>query len=227
MANARKRRTTGVDGDGVRVTRGPSRFPDRGVVAAAVAGIVGAFILARQYQAHEDPSLAVTPDVMAVASDRSEVAGPAAELDAVTSLPESPRRRRLLARRLARKLPRTYGPEGRPELQAADAIAALRAAGVRDGIAAFPPPGTDPPKRGIVVPDGFALPEGYIRHYQTTDEGESLPPILMLHPDYELVDENGNPITAPEDGVVPPELAPPGLPVEMLDLPGRETGSAP
>jgi hypothetical protein len=219
-----------VDGDGVRVTRGPSRLPGRGVVVAAVAGIVGAFIIARQHQAHEAPSPvapAVTGDAMAVANDKPEVAAPANRSDAVTSLPESPRRRLALARRLARKLPRTYGPEGRPELQAADAIAALRAAGVRDGIAAFPPPGTDPPKRGIVVPDDFALPEGYIRHYQTTDEGEALPPILMLHPDYELVDENGNPITVPEDGVVPPELAPPGLPVETLDVPGRGTDSAP
>jgi hypothetical protein len=218
-----------VDGDGVRVTRGPSRFPSRGLAVAALAVLVGAFIMARQHRVDEGAapvSSTLTRDVTVVASDTPEAPPPPTTPDAVTSLPESPRRRHMLARRIARKLPRTYGPEGKPELQAADAIAALRAAGVRDGIAAFPPPGTDPPKRGVVVPDDFPLPEGYIRHYQTTDEGEALPPILMLHPDYELVDEHGNPITV-QDGVVPPELVPPGLPVEMLDVPGRGTDSAP
>ena len=32
------------------------------------------------------------------------------------------------------------------------------------GINVFPRPGTDPPKAGIVVPDGYALPPGYVRH---------------------------------------------------------------
>ena len=66
--------------------------------------------------------------------------------------------------------------------------------GVNAGIAAFPPPGTKPVKRGIVVPDDFVLPEGYVRHYQTTDEGQQLEPILMFHPDYVLVDASGKPV---------------------------------
>ena len=37
----------------------------------------------------------------------------------------------------------------------------------------------------------FELPEGYVRHYQSTDDGEQLPAILMFHPDYEFVDEQG------------------------------------
>jgi hypothetical protein len=87
------------------------------------------------------------------------------------------------------------------------------------GIAVFPPPGTDPPKVGILVPDDFELPEGYVRHYQATDDGELLPPILMFHPDYEFLDPNGQPIELPEDLIVPPELAPPGLEPNLLELP--------
>jgi hypothetical protein len=87
------------------------------------------------------------------------------------------------------------------------------------GIAAFPPPGTDPPKVGILVPDDFELPDGYVRHYQATDDGELLPPILMFHPDFEFRDENGQLIELPKDLIVPPELAPPGMPIEPLELP--------
>jgi hypothetical protein len=87
------------------------------------------------------------------------------------------------------------------------------------GIALFPPPGTNPPKSGIIVPDDFAVPPGYVRHYQTTDDGRELKPILMFHPDYQFVDENGNPLEIPADGVVPPDMAPPGLPIEILDVP--------
>ena len=100
-------------------------------------------------------------------------------------------------------------------------IGALNAAGIHDGIAAFPPPGTDPPRSGVIVPDDWVLPEGYVRHYQTTDDGEPLPPILMFHPDYTFTDEQGNPIAIPPDRIVPPELVPPGLPVRMLELPAQ------
>lgn len=31
-----------------------------------------------------------------------------------------------------------------------------------------------------------------VRHYQTTDDGQQLAPILMVHPDCELVDGPGN-----------------------------------
>ena len=87
------------------------------------------------------------------------------------------------------------------------------------GIALFPPPGTKPIKRGIVVPDDFELPEGYVRHYQATDDGKMLPPILMFHPDYQPVDANGQPVPVPENRIVPPELAPAGLAIQMLEPP--------
>lgn len=94
--------------------------------------------------------------------------------------------------------------------------------GEPSGIALFPPPGTNPPKEGLIVPDDFELPPGYVRHYQVTDDGKPLPPILMFHPDAEITDEQGNPVAVPPDLVVPPELAPPGFPLEKLQVPEPE-----
>lgn len=87
------------------------------------------------------------------------------------------------------------------------------------GIGLFPSPGTDPPKRGIIVPDDAELPEGYVRHYQATDDGKALPPILLFHPDYEWVDEQGAVVGLPQSRVVPPEMAPPGIPIQILEIP--------
>ncbi len=88
----------------------------------------------------------------------------------------------------------------------------------RSGLALFVP-GTKPIKKGIVVPDDFPLPPGYLRHYQTTDDGQMLSAILMFHPDHTPLDANGQPIPIPENRVVPPELAPAGLPITMLEVP--------
>ena len=93
------------------------------------------------------------------------------------------------------------------------------AARPKEGIAAFPPPGTKRIKPGLKVPDDFPLPSGYMRHYQATDKGLMLEPILLYHPDYELVDAKGNVIPLPPDRVVPPESAPEGLPLETLEIP--------
>lgn len=110
-----------------------------------------------------------------------------------------------------------------PEIRAADYIQALRDAGETGGLAAFPPPGTDPIKRGIVVPDDFELPEGYSRHHQTTDDGKDVPAILMFSPGYEFLGPDGVPIPLPPDGIVPPEMAPPGMPLRVLKLGKRRT----
>jgi hypothetical protein len=91
--------------------------------------------------------------------------------------------------------------------------------GVPGGLAVFPPMGSQPLLRGLIVPEDFEVPEGFVKHYQVTDEGEQLPPILMFHPDYEQRDASGKPIEIPEDRVVPPELAPAGMPIEILELP--------
>lgn len=87
------------------------------------------------------------------------------------------------------------------------------------GIALFPPPGTNPPKPGLIVPDDFELPPGYVRHHQVTDDGTPLPPILMFHPDFDWVDASGRRIELPADHVVPADLAPPGMPIRMLVVP--------
>ncbi len=58
-----------------------------------------------------------------------------------------------------------------------------------------------------------------MRHYQATDKGQMLEPILLYHPDYELVDADGHVIPLPPDRVVPPDRAPEGLPIETLDIP--------
>ncbi|AGC41472.1 hypothetical protein MYSTI_00113 [Myxococcus stipitatus DSM 14675] len=88
--------------------------------------------------------------------------------------------------------------------------------------------GTKPLKVGLVVPEGFELPPGYVRHYQSTDEGERVEAILMFHPDHKPVDANGQPIPIPENRVVPEELAPPGMPLRMLELPtGDESKDTP
>jgi hypothetical protein len=89
----------------------------------------------------------------------------------------------------------------------------------RTGVDLFPAPGTKRIKEGIVVPDDFPLPPGYVRHYQATDKGQMLQAILMFHPDYQPLNADGSPMPLPADRVVPPELAPPGLPIEMLAVP--------
>jgi hypothetical protein len=82
------------------------------------------------------------------------------------------------------------------------------------GIDAFPRPGTKPIQRGLIVPEGYELPQGFVRHHQTTDDGEQLPPILKFHPDHV-------PAGAPADRVVPPEMAPRDMPQTWLEPPGK------
>ena len=165
------------------------------------------------------------PPTIAAPGQRDRVAA-----SAPSSGVDRPAARRLresdASQRAAPQLPpadarRTAADDG-PAVPAADAADAAPADGEGEepsGIALFPPPGTDPIKPGIVVPEDFELPPGYVRHYQTTDNGKQLPAILMFHPDYQPVDESGAAIALPEDRVVPPEMAPPGLAHRMLDVP--------
>jgi len=95
------------------------------------------------------------------------------------------------------------------------------------GLAAFPPLGTKPLVSGILVPDGFQLPSGYVRHYQATDDGRMLPPVLLFHPDHAPLDAEGRPLLDTKDRVVPPEQAPPGLPIEYLAPPPAPAGQRP
>ncbi len=142
--------------------------------------------------------------------------------EADTVAPTRPRPSRLAAMPALPVSP--SGPEAAPGTAPEEAPLAMadEPSGEPTGIALFPPPGTKPLKRGILVPEDFELPPGYVRHYQATDDGERVPAILMFHPDHQPRDANGEPIPLPEDRIVPPELAPPGLPIRMLKLPGED-----
>jgi hypothetical protein len=106
----------------------------------------------------------------------------------------------------------------------AEVIRALHARGIHTGLGAFPPPGTRPPLRGLVVPDDFALPPGYVRHHQATDDGQTIAPILMFSPDIDSIDVRGVRVPIPPDRVVPPELAPPGMPLQFVRIPPPRDG---
>ena len=101
----------------------------------------------------------------------------------------------------------------------AEVIERLNKAGVHTGLGAFSPPGTSPPMVGLAVPEDFELPEGYVRHYQATDDGQRIDPILMFSPDFEFLDAAGRPMRLPSNMVVPPNMAPPGLPIHLIKIP--------
>jgi hypothetical protein len=215
------RRTTRVEADGVR------RVETRGVrvvlrvfavvVALVSLGIVVAVVAIRLAPAgrREEARSAASPPAprAETRTDAPTVASPAPE--AAKVIP-----RRKPDREAAAKPPPDEDPE---------APFTVLEPGERRGMAVFPPPGTKPIKRGIVVPDDFELPPGYVRHHQTTDDGEQLPAILMFHPDFEYVDAHGAVVPVPESRIVPPEMAPPGLPIQMLEVrdPKAAPGAAP
>ena len=105
-----------------------------------------------------------------------------------------------------------------------EVIDRLHQAGVHTGLGAFNPPGTKPPLVGLAVPEDFPLPPGYVRHYQATDDGQRIEPILMFAPDYQATTPDGRPVAMPADRVVPPELAPPGLPIRRIVVPAPVAG---
>ncbi len=113
---------------------------------------------------------------------------------------------------------KSYVPRGQ-QPKMSEVITRLHEAGVHTGLGAFSPPGTRPPLVGLAVPEGFVLPKGYVRHHQATDDGQRIEAILMFAPEYQLFDAANNPIAMPKDRVVPPELAPPGLPIRRIVVP--------
>jgi hypothetical protein len=113
-----------------------------------------------------------------------------------------------------------------PVSQEAPEEVPAEAAGEKTGLALFRP-GTKPLKQGLIVPEDFEVPEGYVRHYQTTDDGQRVKAILMFHPDYKPTDSAGQPVALPENRVVPPEMAPPGMPIDILELPEGPEGVEP
>ena len=197
--------------DGVTFTRGAARWRGRAWLAAAFALLSAA------------SWLAFTPRGGEANADQPEKRLPATRDESVPRNDVTEAQASRSAERSVQNASEDGGVSGSPQQLPRDASSEAAS-----GIGLFPPPGTDPVKIGIVVPDDFPLPEGYLRHHQVTDDGQPMPPILMFHPDYELLDERGQPIPLPEDRVVPPELAPEGLPIELLVPPEpREEEGAP
>ena len=112
-----------------------------------------------------------------------------------------------------------YAVAGQPAPTMGEVIAGLHKAGIRTGLGAFNPPGTSPPLVGLAVPEDYPLPEGYVRHFQATDDGPAIEPILMYSPDYEFLDAAGQAIEIPADRVVRVAQAPAGLPIRQVRIP--------
>ena len=204
-----------IDADGVKLVEVAGVRKGVWLLGLALLLAGGAGLLALR--------LALRPDVPEAGLARAEAPVAAVGAPAAPSAVAAPRARPV--RRGAAPPPPPPPPPA--EAEAPTAVPPLPEFPVEpgegpSGIALYPPPGTDPLKRGIRVPEDFELPEGYVRHHQATDDGEGLPAILMFHPDYEWLDENGDAIALPEDRIVPPELAPPGMPIEMLELPASQ-----
>lgn len=202
--------------------------PSLGFLVVAVGMVLGALVWwwASPTAADEAaPAVAAPPVTVPVA------AGAAAVPVAVAANASTPAVRPATPPVVTPRIPRTRDPDGdqtpdlsdyinegeRPTMN--EVIDRLRQAGVRSGLAAFSPPGTRPPLVGLAVPEDFALPDGYVRHHQATDDGQRIEPVLMFAPDRQFVDAAGQPIAIPKDRVVPPELAPPGMPVRRIKIP--------
>lgn len=182
--------------------------------AHAVAGQPHAEVAPSGKELAQEPAPAVPSPAAAKADAKAQVAGP--------------------------QIPRMRDPNGDPSPDIADfinqgevptmaeVISRLHAAGVRSGLGAFNPPGTKAPLVGIAVAPDFELPPGYVRHHQFTDDGQRIEPILMFSPDHPRVTAMGQAAARPQDLVVPPALAPPGLPIRHIVVPPAvEAGAEP
>jgi hypothetical protein len=220
MASRSRHTRVRVDDDGVRTLETPRARRVAWLTAAAVALPVAATVVAIvviRMAPRGSVAATVREPGVTVADDPAPAPVAAASAKPLAAIAGKPVH--LVPKRVERPNAVPTPAEDKHEIDARDAIPALIAAGETGGITVFPLPGTKPLKRGIVVPEGFELPEGYVRHYQATDDGQRVPAILMFHPDYDFVDDRGEPVAVPEDRVVPPEMAPRGLPIEMLELP--------
>jgi hypothetical protein len=215
---------------------GPAWSPSLGLLAVAVVIVLGALA----WWWTSPPSVAdVAPATAAPVPVAASGPAPAAVPPVVAAANGSSPALRTAAPAPAPLVRRARDPDGdqtpdlsdyinegeRPTMN--EVIERLHQAGVRSGLGAFQPPGTRPPLVGLAVPEDFPLPEGYVRHYQATDDGQRIEPILMFAPDRQFVDAAGLPIAIPKDRVVPPELAPPGLPARRITIPAPADAGTP
>jgi hypothetical protein len=223
-----------TDGDGVRVIResGPSLRPALVFAALALLAAGLGYWQLRPSKMTDAPRHAhgdVVPPPAPAAAINVEPSQPPPRTEApMTIKAPLPAEPRLLptapddARSGDSNDIATYVSPTDPEPTAAELIQALRDSGETGGLAAFNPPGTSPPMVGLAVPEDFPLPAGYVRHHQVTDDGQPIEAILMFAPDYVLRDAAGRVLPIPEDRVVPPELAPPGLALRQIEIPPPE-----
>ena len=223
-----------VDEDGIReLRRIPSGGVQRRILFALVVFLAMGTVLGWLLNVAPGRSTVVgmagaVPDAATGAVDRSAAVGPGTGVRTVVATRSPPRPipprpdAEPEAETMSAPDPNdiaSYFRPGDEEPTAGELIAALREAGIREGIAAFNPPGTSPPLEGLAVPEDIELPPGFVRHHQVTDEGEPIEPILMFSPDFEFVDAEGRVVELPADRVVPEELAPAGLPLRRVRIP--------
>ncbi len=203
-----------VDADGVVWFEEPGRPRLRaalGLGLVALIALLGSWFL-RAKPAREEPQ------PQAAQALPVQQALPAAPPPALPPAPAPPPRRDPLERAMLQALQERPlpPPEVAPSQDGGQQEVFLEQLPPGDGtgLDAFPRPGTKPLQAGLIVPEGYPLPPGYVRHYQTTDDGEQLPAILMFHPDHPPPG-----VEIPADRIVPRELAPPGMPVQWLTPP--------
>lgn len=172
------------------------------------------FLLMSSWSTNERPENVATPAALPIAVSRTPVSAPTPAQELPVPVPililegDADPTRDL----------KSYVTRGQQPTMA-EVITRLHEAGVHTGLGAFSPPGTRPPLVGLAVPENFVLPKGYVRHHQATDDGQRIEAILMFAPDHQLFDAAKQPIAMPNDRVVPPELAPPGLPLRPIVIP--------
>ena len=211
--------------------------PSLGFLAIALGLVVGVLFWWWSAAQPAAPADAVPAIAMAASSPpRGAMSGPRPGTGAAPGAAASQAERHAAAAAAASNLPaprirRQRDPDGdqTPDLAdyvnegemptMAEVIARLHAAGVYTGLGAFSPPGTKPPLIGLAVPEDFPLPPGYVRHYQATDDGQRIEPILMYSPDRPPLDAQGRPVAVPANRVVPADQAPAGLPVRQIVVP--------
>jgi len=222
-----------VDSDGVRIETSGVRGRVWLLVAAMGLVVVALLLVAgpsRHQRADEVATTVQSKPVVPASDGRRAVRPPDKPIPAAVAgdeprAPSGPAREPTPASTQAAE----RSDEGVPAGEASGEAPMFGTGAPGEGIAVFPPPGTKPIKSGILVPENFQLPPGYVRHYQATDDGQRVPAILMFHPDYHPVDEHGAPIPLPADRIVPADMAPPGMPIEILQPPenqGDNVGAA-
>lgn len=230
-ARASRASSTGPAGDGVRIVRHAGPGARRGLLYLALASVLvagcGGYLLNMHRASGDDgrtPDGDAAPAASASADDPgASDPGPASAAPS-TAQALTPRRAGTGSDPMGDLA--DYVPPGEVPTMG-EVIDRLHAAGVHTGLGAFNPPGTSPPLVGLAVPEDFPLPEGYVRHYQATDDGQRIEPILMFSPDFEFLDASGKPIPIPANRVVPPEYAPRGLPVRRIEIPRPRDGGSP